>query len=229
MRYLTRSRAAALVLLALAAGSCKRTGYDASTPLVASPVFDNASPEAREALAVPVDFRLTDDNFAQWEDAQSSLDDIPRSEIGTGAPAHGTAVDRAVARLESSASARSAIERAGLSVREFVLETIALAQAVAAETGNLQNATPIPPENFEFVQRYRVRVLLAEREDRLAREQAEAFDMRVDPAEQGDPEMNMQMDEADAGRASEMRGADDTVVVRDTLPLSAPDTIPAPR
>ena len=230
MKQLIRTRAAAVIVLALATVGCKGTSYGASDPLAASLIFDNGSPEAREALATPVDFQLTDDNFARWEEAQSNLDDLPRSALRSGITSGRNAIDRAVARLESSPRARRAIERAGLSVRDFVLETIALAQAAeAAETGKSTSRSPIPPDNFQFVQRYRGRVLLARREDRLAREQAEAFDMRVDTADNSDPDMHMQMDEGDAESAAEMRSGYDTDSTQGTIRDSVRDTIPAPR
>jgi hypothetical protein len=176
-----------------------------------------------------VDFRLTDDNFARWAEAQSNLDDLPRSAIPSSAPFGRNAIDRAVARLESSPRARQAIESAGLSVRDFVLETVALAQAAeVAETGKSTSAEPIPSDNFQFVQRYRGRVLLAGREDRLARDQAEAFEMRVDSAENGD-DMNMQMDDTDADRADEMRSGHDTPIAPDNTSDTVRDTIPVPR
>jgi hypothetical protein len=228
--YLTRSRAAAVVVLALAAAGCKRTGYGASDPLAASLIFDNGSPEAREALATPVDFRLTDDNFPRWAEAQSNLDDLPISAIPSSAPFGRNAIDRAMARLESNPRARQAIESAGLSVRDFVLETVALAQAAeVAETGKSTSAEPIPPDNFQFVQRYRGRVLLAGRDDRLARDQAEAFEMRVDSAENGDADMNMQMDDTDADRADEMRHGYDVPTAPDDTSDFVRDTIPVPR
>ena len=230
MEYLTRSRAAAIVFLALAAAGCKRPSYGASDPLAASLIFDNGSPEAREALATPVDFRLTDDNFARWAEAQSNLDDLPRSAIPSKAPSGRNAIDRAVARLESSPRARQAIETAGLSVRDFVLETVALAQAAeAAETGKSTSAEPIPPDNFQFVQRYRGRILLARREDRLARDQEEAFEMRVDSAEAGDADMNMQMEDSNTERPDEMGGGYDTPTAPDDTSDSVRDTIPVPR
>jgi hypothetical protein len=230
VEYLNRSRAAVVIALALAAVGCKRTGYDASDPLAASLIFDNGSPEAREALATPVDFRLTDDNFARWAEAQSNLDDLPRSAIRPGVLSGRSAIDRAVARLESSPRARHAIEHAGLSVRDFVLETIALAQAAeAAETGKSTSATQIPPDNFQFVQRYRARILLARREDRFAREKAENYDVPVDTADNSAAEMNMQMDEGDAEHAAEVRNGADTASMQDPVDDSVRDTIPVPR
>jgi hypothetical protein len=227
VKYVTRSRAAALIVLAIAAAGCKRTSSSASDPLAASLIFDNGSPEAREALATTVDFRLTEENFARWEQAQSNLEDLPRSAIESSVSSGTTAIDRAVNRLETSPRARRAIERTGLSVRDFVLETIALAQASeVAETGKSTSSTPIPPDNFQFVQRYRGRVLLARRENRLAREQAEAFDMRVDTSENSNPEMKMQMDGGESEHAAEMRSSYDTAGTQDTPHDPIRDTVP---
>ena len=228
MKHPAVLRAVALTVLAMAIVGCKRSSYGASNPLAASLIFDNGSPEAREALASTVDFRLTEDNFARWEEAQSNLEDLSRSAIQSGESSGRSAVDRAVARLESSPRARSAIERAGLSVRDFVLETIALAQASeVVETGKSTSATPIPPDNYQFVQRYRGRVLLARREGRLEREQAEAFEMHADTSDNSSPDMSMQMDEGDAEHA-EMRSRGDTADMQDTTHDSARDTVPAP-
>lgn len=230
MEYLTRFRVAAVIVLALVAEGCKPASYGASDPLAASLIFDTGSPEAREALATPVDFRLTDDNFARWAEAQSNLDDLPRSAIPSDAPSGRSAIDRAVARLESSARARQAIESTGLSVRDFVLETIALAQAAeAAETGKSTSAGPIPPDNFQFVQRYRGRILLAGRENHLAQEQAEAFEMRVDTTDSGDADMNMPMGDGDADGIHETGGGNDTPTAQDTTDDTVRDTIPGPR
>lgn len=227
MNYLARSRAAVLIVLVFTTLGCKRSGSGAPDPLAASLIFDNGSPEAREALATTVDFRLTEENFARWEEAQSNLEDLPRSAIQSGASSGRSAIDRAVSRLESSPRARRAIERAGLSVRDFVLETIALAQASeTVETGKSTTSAPIPPDNFQFVQRYRGRVLLARRENRLAEQQAEAFDMRVDTSENSSPDTNMQMDEGDAEHAEGMRSGFDTAGMRDTTRDSVRDTVP---
>jgi hypothetical protein len=213
----------------MATVGCKRSSSGAPDPLAASLIFDNGSPEAREALATSVDFRLTEENFARWEEAQSNLEDLPRSAIQSGGLAGRSAIDRAVSRLESSPRARRAIERAGLSARDFVLETIALAQASeVVETGKSTGSTPVPSDNFQFVQRYRGRVLLARRENRLAREQAEAFDMRVDTSESSNPDMNMRMDEGDAEHAEEMRTGFDTAGMQDTTHDSVRDTVPVP-
>lgn len=185
--------AALVILLPIVAASCKPESRDRGGALTASLIFDNASPEVREALSSRVDFIINDDNFARWEEAQDNLDDVPRSAIAS--PVVGrNAIDRAVARLESSLLARRAIERAGLSVREFVLETIALAQASeAAQTGRSMSRGPIPPENFQFAQRYYARVLRSRSEPRVARTGAEGYDMQSETSEMMAEEIEMQI------------------------------------
>ncbi|MEA2766599.1 MAG: hypothetical protein QOK07_3003 [Gemmatimonadaceae bacterium] len=229
MEHPTLARAVVLTALVMATVGCKRSNSDAPDPLAASLIFDGGSPEAREALATTVDFRLTEDNFAKWDEAQNNLEDLPRTAIQSGVASGRNAIERAITRLESSPRARRAIERTGLSVRDFVLETIALAQASeAVETGKSGSATAIPADNFQFVQRYRGRVLLTRRENRLAREQAEAFDMQVDTSENSNPDMHMQMDQGEAQPSVEMRTGADTADARDTTHDSVRDTVPAP-
>jgi hypothetical protein len=188
--------AAGFLLLLLLVVSCKRESRDGERALTTSLIFDNTSPEAREALSAPIDFRINEDNFARWSEAQSNLEELPRSAINGTVRTGSNAVDRAIARLESSPRARRAIERAGLSVRDYVLETIALAQATeAAQTGRSLSPAPIPPENSRFVQRYAARVLRARAAARVARAEEESYDMQSDTADEmtNQTEMDMQM------------------------------------
>jgi hypothetical protein len=223
---------ALLFLLVLLAVGCKRESPDGAEALTSSLMFDNASPEAREALASRIDFRLNDDNFARWEVAQNNLDALPRSAIRPTSTAGGNAVDRAVARLESSPRARRAIEKAGLSVREFVLATIALAQATeAAQTGMSTSPVPVPPENFQFVQRYAARVLRSRQQERVARAEAERYEVQFDTSEamadSGDAELQMRLDQPEPVADSVRDAARDTVP--DPIRDSVRDTVPALR
>jgi hypothetical protein len=242
--------AALLVLLLLPLGGCKREPREVTEALGSSLLFDNASPEVREALASPVDFRINDDNFGRWEEAQSNLEDLPRSQLPTRSPAGGNAVDRAVARLESSPYTRTAIERTGLSVKEFVLETIALAQATeAARTGKSLSRGTIPPENFQFIQRYTSRALYAR--SRVARGDADAYNVTPDigvMSEQAETDLQKQLNETehqvemgrqdveraaeiqreDAERAAEM-SRDKAEENRERARDSVRDTLPTPR
>jgi hypothetical protein len=217
--------AALLILLPLLVGGCKREPPSATATLGSSLIFDNASPEALEALASPVDFRINDDNFGRWEEAQSNLEDLPRSALPAKSPPGGNVFDRAVARLESSPYTRTAIERTGLSVREFVLETIALAQATeVARTGKSLSRGSIPRENFQFVQRYTSRALYSRsrvaRGDVLSNESNPDVDFM---SEQSGANLPMQMDEPEHNgemrdSADSVRGSPDSV--RDTVPTS---------
>ena len=162
---------AAIVLLILA--SCKKDSAPPSGNQFTSLLFDASSPAAREALATPVDFRLTEANYAQWEQAQRFLDAVPRSALASASGATGNAIDRAVQTLEASPRARTAIERTGLSVKDFVLETIALAQAEEA-TSSAAGGVTVPPENLQFVQRYQSRILQA-RTARAERTRVDAY------------------------------------------------------
>ena len=218
--------AALLILLALLLGGCKREPPSATATLGSSLIFDNASPEVREALAFPVDFRINDDNFGRWEEAQSNLEDLPRSALPAKSPPGGNVVDRAVARLESSPYTRTAIERTGLSVREFVLETIALAQATeVARTGKSLSRGSIPRENFQFVQRYTSRALYSR--SRVARGDVYSSESTPDVdamSEQTDADSHMQMEEPE--HQGETHESADSV--RESAD-SVRDTVPTPR
>lgn len=200
MRAVRRGDARILILLLLLV-SCKRESPDGAGALTASLLFDTGSPEVREALASRVDFKIDDDNFARWATAQDNLDEPPRSAIKSTSTGGGNAVDRAVARLESSPRARRAIERAGLSVREFVLATIALAQATeAAQTGRSMSPVPVPPQNFQFVQRYTARVLRSRNQERIARAEGGGYDIQFDTSgamTEPDDAEQMRLDQAE--------------------------------
>lgn len=160
-----------IVLLTLA--SCKKDSAPSSGNQFTSLLFDASSPAAREALATPVSFRLTESNYDQWERAQRFLDALPRSALVSASGSQGNAIDRAVQTLEASPRARTAIERTGLTVRDFVLETIALAQAAEVRAGKAPGGVNVPPENVQFVQRYESRILLARTEARAQRDRVD--------------------------------------------------------
>lgn len=158
-------------LILFTAAACRKD----APPQEDTGFLQGASAEAKEALSSPVSFQLSEDNYAKWEVAERNLDQIPASDFAAVQPSGGTAVDRAVARLQSSARARRAIEGAGLSVRDFVLETIALAQAVqASRTGRSTVASGVAAENFAFVERYRERIRESGLEGDLARQSGDS-------------------------------------------------------
>jgi len=163
------------LLALLAIGGCKKNNASSSDNEVTSLLFDTSSPAVREALATPVDFRITEENYTEWEKAQSFLDALPRSAFASAEGTSGNPIDRAVATLESSPRARTAIERTGLSVQDFVLETIALAQAAEANAGKPPGGVSVPPENLQFVQRYQSRVVQARAEARTTQANTDTY------------------------------------------------------
>jgi hypothetical protein len=232
---------AAAVLLTLT--SCNKESAPSSNSEGASLLFDDASAAAREALATPVSFRLTEANYNQWEEAQRFLDALPRSAFASAAVASGNPIDRAVATLEASPRARTAIERTGLTVRDFVLETVALAQATEAGSGNPPSGVSVPPENIQFVQRYQSRILQARAERRATRARVdtygEADTMNVGVGAQASANKSSELERRVDGRAGDSVNAEGHPIPtdsgrRDAQPTQRPkpptdtvrDTIP---
>jgi hypothetical protein len=99
-----------------------------------------------------VDYRLTSDNFAKYQVAQDRIDALPAppvvQRIDLRSPRDEDVVV-VVHQLESNEPARLAIVNSGLSVRDFVLTSLALGQALAF--GNDQ-AVVLQPVNRLFVE-----------------------------------------------------------------------------
>lgn len=114
--------------------------------------FDNASAEAQQAIAGNVEFVLDEPTFQKWERAQANLDRLPPGELENAPdPGGSDPVVRGIRRLESSPRARQAIESTGLSVKNFVLATVALAQAVQASRGGVAPTVGAIASNVRFV------------------------------------------------------------------------------
>lgn len=164
-RFFARSTMLALCVLSTsAAGPC---ADDAKRDLSVSP-SDNAAIAAAAATGtlVPndsdvraVDYKLASDRFRDWSRAQRSLDALPaggETNILRVRSASNDTVDQMVRRLEADAAARRAIEPSGLSVREYVLTSLALAQAMAAsENGARARLIGVPSENLDVYSRNR--------------------------------------------------------------------------
>lgn len=214
MRYFPVTLAAALVI---ALAGCQRndSGSDDAGFLA------NAPAEAKTALSSPVDFQLNEDNFAKWEIAQRNLDRVPASEF-SNVLAGGSPFDRAVARIESSPRARKAIESSGLSVRDFVLETVALAQSVqASRLGRSTAASRVAAENFAFVERYRDRIRQSGSESDVARQSGDA--------EVTDPNTRAELEAANANRVADSIAQSNSATVDSLVRIhggdSAADTL----
>src|SRR5687767_11129489 len=102
--------------------------------------FSSSSGEVALSDGGSLEFSITSEQYKQWYAAQQALDKRVASRFGAllqpASPSE-RSIRRAVEYLESQPSARQAIERAGMSVRGFVVTTVALEQEmrVASESG----------------------------------------------------------------------------------------------
>lgn len=161
-----RARCAGVALLALLASACaadKPMSRTDSTGLAAS------GGVRADSGAVPMrvaDYSLDRTRVDRWHGAQRALGSVPDdpgftpSRGGIEIPA--SEVDRAVAYLESRPESRRAIERSGMSVRDYVLTTFALQ---AADRARSLTGTPValPAGNLVYAGDYEDEV----RRDRL--------------------------------------------------------------
>lgn len=135
-------RAMVVLLGSALMGACDRIIENVS----GGDVLSDSSHEA-------IDYRLTSDNYKKWLAAQQALDragirfderiDVRNVSDGD--------VDRVTESLQSQPSARAAIEDAGMSVRDFVLTTVALAQSWDAVNGPSARVLGARAENLDFL------------------------------------------------------------------------------
>lgn len=98
---------------------------------------------------------ISSESYKKWLVAQSALDSVhvdPKLRLN---PRRLTApdIDRVVESLEAQPTPRAAIEGAGLSVRDYVLTTIALSQSWDAVNRPGARFSGLAPENVEWMRR----------------------------------------------------------------------------
>ena len=97
-------------------------------------------------------FRITSEKYKQWDAAQRGISKRIAARFGEilnpDAPTE-RSIDRAVAYLESQTGARQAIDAAGLSVREFVVMTVALEQEMRLASSEGERP-PGPSQPYDF-------------------------------------------------------------------------------
>lgn len=190
--------------------------------------FEDASEEAQQAIAGNVEFTLTEDIYQKWEKAQASLERLPSSELDrVPDPGGNDPVARGIKRLEGSSRARQAIESTGLSVKNFVLATVALAQAVKASQAGVPPTVGAIASNVRFVLAHGSRIA-----------NGGAASVWVPPSELSEDEIaaqqSMQMDSAtsDDDIATGAEGAQPTVPQLEDWSRNQPPprpTLPRPR
>jgi hypothetical protein len=111
-----------------------------------------------EVVFQDVKYPLTSDNFKKFSVAQEALDALPEppvvQRIDVQNPREADVV-LVVKQLEDDAAARAAIENAGMTVRDFVLTSLALGQAMAFLT---DSRVPVGDANRAFLTENQVSV-----------------------------------------------------------------------
>ena len=142
-------RSVGVCLLVCALAACRRD--DPALRRADGSMFSTSGGEVELADGSHLQFVITIQRYKQWEAARSGLSRSTVAHFGEilqpKSPTERT-IDRAASYLESTPSAKQAIERTGMSVRDFVLMTVALEQEMRLANG--QGATPpertqIPP------------------------------------------------------------------------------------
>lgn len=158
----TLRRLATVLAFGLAAPLLAAKCGDADTPNLSSGEVSDSTYQA-------IDYKITSDNYNRWVKAQSALDSVGFPDVARVRVRNATEADieRVVKSLEDEPKTRSAIESADISVRDFVLTTIALAQSWDAVNQPARTISGLPPENVAFL---RTRAT----EDPVARERPRA-------------------------------------------------------
>lgn len=150
--------AACLACTALLGTACRQDGKNVRSVEATQLASDGV---VADSGAVPMrigDYRLTRERLDSWRGAQRAVDRVP--DDASFVPLHAVDatdadVDRAVAYLSSRPDLRRAIEQSGLSVRDYVLTTLALARAVQTRASSgAADYSALSVEDRALVPRY---------------------------------------------------------------------------
>lgn len=100
-----------------------------------------------------LDYEISSDRYNKWLRAQAALDSVgvDATERVDVRNVSDSDVDRVVRSLDTQANAKAAIESADMSVRDFVLTTVALAQSWDAVNRPGTRVVGIRPTNIDFL------------------------------------------------------------------------------
>lgn len=126
-----------LFLFAFALTACRDEGYSVGDASYDPSLLTSSGGEVSLADGTHLDFLITSDRFKQWDAARRGFSRGASTRFGAllkpSAPTERT-IQRAISYLESESNARQAIERTGMTVRDFVLMTVALEQQMRLAT-----------------------------------------------------------------------------------------------
>ncbi len=141
-------RIAALVFVCLFIAACKQDRTADSPPArPGDPGWTSSTGEVSLTDGETLSFTITSERYKAWDAAKDGLDSRIASRYGAilqpGSPSRRN-IEKAVEYLESEPAARAAIERAGMSVRDFVVTTVALEQEMKLASARGE----IPPDTL---------------------------------------------------------------------------------
>ena len=148
LQYKWAMRSIGLAILVCALAACSRD--DPELRRADGSMLSTSGGDVALSDGSQLHFVITSQRYKQWEAARAGLSRSVVARFGEilqpKSPTQ-RSIDRAVAYLESNPSARQAIERTGMSVRDFVLMTVALEQEMRLANGQgaSANREPIPP------------------------------------------------------------------------------------
>lgn len=144
-------RVVALAFVALLVTACRqdRTAESPSV-LPGQPGWTSSSGEVSLTDGETLSFEITSERYKAWDAARQGIDSRISSRFGAilqpGSPSRRN-IERAVQYLQSEPAAVASIERASMSVRDFVVTTVALEQEMRLATarGEVPPDTVAPP------------------------------------------------------------------------------------
>lgn len=165
--------AAALILAACGDDAADAPGADApavEAPGTANPLDPGASPgqALTDDEAALASYTLTMERVEAWSRASQNLqrlaeEDPALAERWDAENADAESFDEMIAQIEAEPRARAAVEEAGISVRDYVLTTMALLQAMFAQAAmDMTQDAPVPegvnPANVQFVRDHQAEI-----------------------------------------------------------------------
>lgn len=141
-------RISVLAFACLVIASCKQDRTADGPPArPGDPGWTSSTGEVSLTDGETLSFTITSERYKAWDAAKDGLDARVASRYGAilqpGSPSRRN-IEKAVAYLESEAAAKAAIERAGMSVRDFVVTTVALEQEMKLASARGE----IPPDTM---------------------------------------------------------------------------------
>jgi hypothetical protein len=140
-------RVVAVLVLSLIASACKQDRTADATARPGEPGWTSSSGEVSLTEGEKLSFEITSERYKAWDVARQGLDSRIASRYGAilqpGSPSRRN-IEKAVAYLAGEPAAKASIERAGMSIRDFVVTTVALEQEMRLASARGE----VPPDTM---------------------------------------------------------------------------------